>query len=169
MQEIPFSPTKLPLFPDNFRHCYLLSGLLTVVGLLLFSIFMFYVAFTQETEKLPCFIVGFLFAFFDTYCTVIWIKNLKIINAKYQISDKMVENYMGDRIISARLDKAYLHKKVSFRLSIGSGKIVIEYVAVSEDSISEDVCEEMNLYRKMKKAWDTNTVFIPSDAETQLP
>ena len=54
------------IFPEVVRKYYKTCGILTMVGLLCFALFMLGIAIKQDADKLPCFLVS---AIFDASCS----------------------------------------------------------------------------------------------------
>lgn len=161
MQVFPFALANRHLFPDAIRRYYQFGGLLTILGLLIFSTLMYAAAYAQDTFQISCVVVGLIFTMIDLGYIAIWITNLKVINATYTIDEISVSNNIGTHTISAQLD-GINSKNVEFNFYFGRGKMTIKYTILSKNGTVPVVCENESIYRIFKRLWGSDCIIVPA-------
>ena len=124
------------LFPLMMRRYYQFCGIITAIGLCSFSLFMYYIAYVQQSSQLPCLFVGIGFSIFSLVYISIWCINLKLIRSRYFIDDSTVVNIVGKRTFSVNLSCAQ-YKSVEWKLSFGYSGISARYVIISTNNFME--------------------------------
>ena len=160
MQSQLYSHTDQYIFPSTLRRYYLFCGPLTSLGLLVFSIFMYGVAYTQDSSRLPCFFVGVLFTILALVYSIVWCTNLNLINARYHVDEYAVSNRIGSHYISIQLTGS-VQEEIALEFSLGYSKIRARYAIVSEKKIAGKINKYDNLYKKVKYIWASNCVIMP--------
>ena len=160
MQHRPCTYTRQYIFPSKVRRYYLFFGPLTSLGLLVFSIFMYSVACSQESSRLPCFFVGALFTILALIYSIVWCTNLTFIYARYSVDEFVVNNQIGSHQVSVQLAGS-TQETVEFEFSLGYSKVTARYAIVSRKKITDEINKYDNLYKKAKCIWISNCAIIP--------
>ena len=160
MQNISHLRTKRYIFPAMVRKYYKVGGLLALVGLLGFALFMLGVGLKQDFDKIPCFAIAIIFGMMHVGCLIIWIKDYPIIDATYSIDDLTACNRINrlDIQISILLDTA-IQKEVLFTFNFGYASLNKRYVVYSDNVLPE--IDMSNIYRMVKTIWKSGSVIVP--------
>ena len=105
------SRTEQYIFPSDLRKVYLFFAPLSFLIILGFSGLMYYVAYAQQSSRMPCILMGVLFTVLSIVCAVVWCRNLKLMNSRYYVGEFTVENRVGSRCISVELEGSIGVKK----------------------------------------------------------
>ena len=146
------------ILPKIVRRYYVCCGLLTSVGLLFFTLFLFNVGSTQNSSKLPCFSVAILFAVLYIIFTVVWTTNYRYMRAKFHIDGITATNKAGSLEVYIPL-KESTPTVLPYTFNFGHASLIEEYVVLTCGIVVP--VKQDNIYKLMKNAWKSGFVILP--------
>lgn len=156
---------KKYIFPEAVRKYYKTCGILTMVGLLCFALFMLGIAIKQETDKLPCFLISAIFCVLFIGYLIIWIKNYHLVDATYYMEDSVAVNCVDKLGIKSSVvlrSAIFMDYSHSFRL--GKASLNVGYTIISDNLHSAHIVNDLekdNIFKQIEHIWEAGSVIVP--------
>lgn len=155
---------KAYVFPNSIRKFRYFS-FFSVVIFAAFSLFMWYITYTQEGDQIPAAVIATLFTVLTPFSALVWMRTSKQLNIQYRIENGVAENLLGDLRISVEIESAVHTQIVLTPFYIGKGNMNYLFTLLSNNINPNDLLNKTSSPMKMfKLLWASNVVVVPSDA-----
>lgn len=159
--------SKSFVFPNQVRKYYIYCGMLTIIGMLLFSTCMFIVGYKQQAEMHSYYFIGCFFAILGVYYVYVWISKLSLIRMTYIWEGSIISNQIGNKTIVVDLNQKGAEVVFPFTFSFGYSNMSINYRIIGNERDVKYVPETNNVYKSVRKLWSLGCVIVPITSNTE--